>query len=67
MSMIRDLRAAVRPRPPLRKDSGSYDTTRDPGTPSAVVDCLGGAATAEVGETEDDVRVPGQWVELENP
>lgn len=39
MSMIRDLRAAVRPRPPLRKDSGSYDTTRDPGTPSAVVDC----------------------------
>ncbi|MGW7607793.1 magnesium and cobalt transport protein CorA [Streptomyces sp. NPDC054766] len=39
MSMIRDLRAAVRPRPSLRKDSGSYDTTRDPGTPSAVVDC----------------------------
>ncbi|MFF4351765.1 magnesium and cobalt transport protein CorA [Streptomyces sp. NPDC001530] len=39
MSMIRDLRAAVRPRPTLRKDSGSYDTTRAPGTPSAVVDC----------------------------
>ncbi|MFE1287601.1 magnesium and cobalt transport protein CorA [Streptomyces sp. NPDC058751] len=39
MSMIRDLRAAVRPRPSLRKESGSYDTTRDPGTPSAVVDC----------------------------
>ncbi|MCX4764804.1 magnesium and cobalt transport protein CorA [Streptomyces sp. NBC_01275] len=45
MSMIRDLRAAVvRPsRPSLRKsvrlDSGAYDTTRDPGTPSAVVDC----------------------------
>ena len=40
MSMIRDLRAAVRPRPSLRiKDSGSYDTTRDPATPSAVVDC----------------------------
>ncbi|QFZ74442.1 magnesium transporter CorA [Streptomyces fagopyri] len=39
MSMIRDLRAAVRPRPSLRKESGSYDTTRAPGTNSAVVDC----------------------------
>ncbi|MFJ8945490.1 magnesium and cobalt transport protein CorA [Streptomyces sp. NPDC102395] len=40
MSMIRDLRAVVRPsRPSLRSDSGSYDTTRDPATPSAVVDC----------------------------
>ncbi|MCQ9184216.1 magnesium and cobalt transport protein CorA [Streptomyces sp. IBSBF 2953] len=45
MSMIRDLRAVVRPaRPSLRKgggrtDTGAYDTTRDPGTPSAVVDC----------------------------
>ncbi len=40
MSMIRDLRAAVRPsRPSLRKDTGAYDTTRDPSTPSAVVDC----------------------------
>ncbi|WP_399888467.1 magnesium and cobalt transport protein CorA [Streptomyces sp. BBFR51] len=40
MSMIRDLRAAVRPsRVSLRKDSGAYDTTRDPATPSAVVDC----------------------------
>ncbi|WP_055492417.1 magnesium and cobalt transport protein CorA [Streptomyces sp. TP-A0356] len=40
MSMIRDLRAVVRPsRPSLRKDSGTYDTTRDPATPSAVVDC----------------------------
>ncbi|WP_409469849.1 magnesium and cobalt transport protein CorA [Streptomyces sp. HC307] len=40
MSMIRDLRAAVRPsRPMLRKDTGAYDTTRDPGTTSAVVDC----------------------------
>ncbi|MEV1062438.1 magnesium and cobalt transport protein CorA [Streptomyces sp. NPDC050263] len=45
MSMIRDLRAVVRPaRPSLRKgggrlDSGAYDTTRDPATPSAVVDC----------------------------
>jgi magnesium transporter len=37
--MIRDLRAAVRPRPSLRKDSGSYDHTRAPGTNSAVVDC----------------------------
>ncbi|MFG2479100.1 magnesium and cobalt transport protein CorA [Streptomyces fagopyri] len=39
MSMIRDLRAAVRPRPSLRKESGTYDTTRAPGTNSAVVDC----------------------------
>ncbi|GGQ57642.1 magnesium and cobalt transport protein CorA [Streptomyces asoensis] len=45
MSMIRDLRAVVRPaRPSLRKgggrtDTGAYDTTRDPATPSAVVDC----------------------------
>lgn len=40
MSMIRDLRAVVRPsRPSLRKESGAYDTTRDPATPSAVVDC----------------------------
>ena len=45
MSMIRDLRAVVRPsRPSLRKgglrmDTGAYDTTRDPSTPSAVVDC----------------------------
>ncbi|MET8956180.1 magnesium and cobalt transport protein CorA [Streptomyces sp. NPDC004393] len=40
MSMIRDLRAAVRPtRPALRKETGAYDTTRDPATPSAVVDC----------------------------
>ncbi|MCH5672806.1 magnesium and cobalt transport protein CorA [Streptomyces gilvus] len=40
MSMIRDLRAAVRPsRISLRKDTGVYDTTRAPGTPSAVVDC----------------------------
>ncbi|MGW2487012.1 magnesium and cobalt transport protein CorA [Streptomyces sp. NPDC001606] len=47
MSMIRDLRAVVRPsRVSLRKamnaapsPSPSYDTTRDPATPSAVVDC----------------------------
>ncbi|MFE6362298.1 magnesium and cobalt transport protein CorA [Streptomyces sp. NPDC057806] len=44
MSMIRDLRAAVRPSRPalskaMRMESGAYDPTRDPGTPSAVVDC----------------------------
>jgi magnesium transporter len=40
MSMIRDLRSVVRPaRPSLRKETGGYDPTRDPGTPSAVVDC----------------------------
>ncbi|QKW08985.1 magnesium and cobalt transport protein CorA [Streptomyces sp. NA04227] len=40
MSMIRDLRAAVRPA--ARKEGGSlgtYDNTRDPLTTSAVVDC----------------------------
>ncbi|MGW4028074.1 magnesium and cobalt transport protein CorA [Streptomyces sp. NPDC004838] len=40
MSMIRDLRAAVRPS--LRKSSApynSYDSTRDPSASSAVVDC----------------------------
>ncbi|GLF94493.1 magnesium and cobalt transport protein CorA [Streptomyces yaizuensis] len=40
MSMIRDLRAAVRPA--LRKNTTpyhSYDTTRDPSASSAVVDC----------------------------
>ncbi|MEU8485113.1 MULTISPECIES: magnesium and cobalt transport protein CorA [unclassified Streptomyces] len=40
MSMIRDLRAAVRPAP---RETGStsapYDTTRDPSTSTAVVDC----------------------------
>ncbi|MFF7179373.1 CorA family divalent cation transporter [Streptomyces sp. NPDC008121] len=44
MSMIRDLRAAVRPslRPSLRKTStpyAAYDSTRDPSASSAVVDC----------------------------
>ncbi|WAX78092.1 magnesium and cobalt transport protein CorA [Streptomyces sp. KMM 9044] len=41
MSMIRDLRAVVRPsRVSLRKESNSpYDTTRDPATATAVVDC----------------------------
>ena len=40
MSMIRDLRAAVRPA--LRKSNApysTYDTTRDPSASSAVVDC----------------------------
>ncbi|MEU2897565.1 magnesium and cobalt transport protein CorA [Streptomyces sp. NPDC088106] len=41
MSMIRDLRAVVRPssRISLRKESGPYDPTRDPATGTAVVDC----------------------------
>ena len=37
MSMIRDLRAAVRPS--LLKENSAYDTTRDRATSSAVVDC----------------------------
>ncbi|WP_328343121.1 magnesium and cobalt transport protein CorA [Streptomyces violaceus] len=40
MSMIRDLRAVVRPSlVSLRKDSGTYDATRSPATATAVVDC----------------------------
>jgi magnesium transporter len=40
MSMIRDLRAAVRPsRTAARKGECTYDTTHIPVTPSAVVDC----------------------------
>ena len=40
MSMIRDLRAAVRPPAPrCARTAATYDTTRDPATPSAVVDC----------------------------
>ncbi|CAM5592742.1 magnesium and cobalt transport protein CorA [Streptomyces griseomycini] len=41
MSMIRDLRAVVRPssRVSLSKESGPYDTTRDHATTTAVVDC----------------------------
>ncbi|MYS92220.1 MULTISPECIES: magnesium and cobalt transport protein CorA, partial [Streptomyces] len=40
MSMIRDLRAVVRPsRVSLRKEGGTYDATRSPATASAVVDC----------------------------
>ncbi|MFD9203756.1 magnesium transporter CorA, partial [Streptomyces anthocyanicus] len=37
MSMIHNLRAAVRPS--LRKDGGAYDTTRSAAESSAVVDC----------------------------
>ncbi|MER5992383.1 MULTISPECIES: magnesium and cobalt transport protein CorA [Streptomyces] len=41
MSMIRDLRAVVRPssRVSLRKENGPYDIPRDPATTTAVVDC----------------------------
>ncbi|OQR61702.1 magnesium transporter CorA [Streptomyces maremycinicus] len=58
MSMIRDLRAVVRPaRPSLRKgggrtDTGAYDTTRDPATPSAVVDCAVYRDGARVAHTQ---------------
>ncbi|MEV0692630.1 magnesium and cobalt transport protein CorA [Streptomyces sp. NPDC050388] len=41
MSMIRDLRAVVRPSrvPPRKESSAPYDSTRDPATTTAVVDC----------------------------
>ena len=41
MSMIRDLRAVVRPasRISLRKESGPYETSRERAAATAVVDC----------------------------
>src|SRR4051794_31168503 len=39
MSMIRDLRAAVRPALRRVHNTSNYDTTRDPSVTSAVVDC----------------------------
>ncbi|MEW2294449.1 magnesium and cobalt transport protein CorA [Streptomyces sp. NPDC006743] len=78
MSMIRDLRAVVRPsRPTQRKDSGTYDTTRDPATPSAVVDCavyrdgarLETAAPLTPQEAMRQVRRDGGfvWIGLHEP
>ncbi|AVV40630.1 magnesium and cobalt transport protein CorA [Streptomyces sp. ID05-04B] len=83
MSMIRDLRAVVRPaRPSLRKgggrtDNGAYDTTRDPATPSAVVDCAVYRDGARVGfaqaptpqEAMRQVRRDGGfvWIGLHEP
>ncbi|CAM5574284.1 Magnesium and cobalt transport protein CorA OS=Streptomyces cyaneofuscatus OX=66883 GN=G3I52_23355 PE=3 SV=1 [Streptomyces cyaneofuscatus] len=82
MSMIRDLRAAVRPslRPSLRKNSAphnAYDTTRDPSASSAVVDCavyrdgsrLEGSATPTPHEAMLEVREKGgfAWIGLHEP
>lgn len=82
MSMIRDLRAAVRPslRPSLRKNSaphGVYDTTRDPSASSAVVDCavyrngsrVRGTTTPTPHEAMLQVRETGgfAWIGLHEP
>ncbi|MBK3583875.1 magnesium and cobalt transport protein CorA [Streptomyces microflavus] len=82
MSMIRDLRAAVRPslRPSLRKNSApysGYDTTRDPSASSAVVDCavyrdgsrLEGTTAPTPHEAMLQVREEGgfAWIGLHEP
>lgn len=78
MSMIRDLRAAVRPS--LRKSNtpyNSYDATRDPSASSAVVDCavyrdgrrLDDAACQTPREAMLRVREEGgfAWIGLHEP
>ncbi|MGW4232275.1 magnesium and cobalt transport protein CorA [Streptomyces sp. NBC_01102] len=78
MSMIRDLRAAVRPS--LRKSNtpyNSYDTTRDPTVSSAVVDCAvyrdGSRLAADACQTPHEamlrVREGGgfAWIGLHEP
>ncbi|BAG19197.1 magnesium and cobalt transport protein CorA [Streptomyces griseus] len=82
MSMIRDLRAAVRPslRPSLRKNNApysAYDTTRDPSASSAVVDCavyrdgrrLATPSTPTPHEAMLQVREEGgfAWIGLHEP
>ncbi|MFD7748735.1 magnesium and cobalt transport protein CorA [Streptomyces sp. NPDC059698] len=83
MSMIRDLRAAVRPslRPSFRKSGGApynaYDATRDPSASSAVVDCavyrdgsrLAAPAAPTPHEAMLQVREEGgfAWIGLHEP
>ncbi|MFB6908616.1 magnesium and cobalt transport protein CorA [Streptomyces bacillaris] len=82
MSMIRDLRAAVRPslRPSFRKNTtpySAYDTTRDPSASTAVVDCavyrdgrrLEGPTTPTPHEAMLEVREKGgfAWIGLHEP
>ncbi|MEU4208814.1 magnesium and cobalt transport protein CorA [Streptomyces sp. NPDC026206] len=76
MSMIRDLRAAVRPalrRVPVQ--GGGYDPTRDPSASSAVVDCAvyrdGKRASDHVSPAEAMRRVRSEggfaWIGLHEP
>ncbi|MEV6109810.1 magnesium and cobalt transport protein CorA [Streptomyces sp. NPDC051940] len=76
MSMIRDLRAAVRPAARQRSQSSlPYDTTRDPRTASAVVDCAvyknGRRVTDRLDSAEAmrKVRAEGgfAWIGLHEP
>jgi magnesium transporter len=79
MSMIRDLRAVVRPRPSLRKSHASYDygpAAGRPAVPSSVVDCAvyrdGRRASDHLSPREalDQVRGGGDgfvWIGLHEP
>ncbi|MFJ9583271.1 magnesium and cobalt transport protein CorA [Streptomyces acidicola] len=77
MSMIRDLRAAVRPRPSLRKNGTAYDTAHAAENNSAVVDCAvyrgGERVTADRNLTSHEairqVRRDGGfvWIGLHEP
>ncbi|GGR17490.1 magnesium and cobalt transport protein CorA [Streptomyces netropsis] len=75
MSMIRDLRAAVRPALRRGDTPYAYDTTRDPATNSAVVDCAvyrdGKRASAHVSPAEAMRRVRADggfaWIGLHEP
>ncbi|QLH23968.1 MULTISPECIES: magnesium and cobalt transport protein CorA [Streptomyces] len=59
MSMIRDLRAAVRPALRLTHKASNYDTTRDPSVTSAIVDC----AVYRDGKRVSDHVSPAQAME----
>ncbi|MGW2328942.1 magnesium and cobalt transport protein CorA [Streptomyces sp. NPDC001700] len=59
MSMIRDLRAAVRPALRRAHAASNYDTTRDPSVSSAVVDC----AVYRDGKRVSDHVSPAQAME----
>ncbi|NGN65663.1 magnesium and cobalt transport protein CorA [Streptomyces sp. A7024] len=75
MSMIRDLRAAVRPVRQRGKSAYSYDFTRDPATGSAIVDCAvyrhGRRVTERLSPAEAmrAVRATGgfAWIGLHEP
>ncbi|KUJ64295.1 magnesium transporter CorA [Streptomyces albus subsp. albus] len=75
MSMIRDLRAAVRPALRRGHAAQSYDTTRDPSVTTAVVDCAvyrdGKRVSDHVSPSEAMARVRADggfaWIGLHEP
>jgi magnesium transporter len=75
MSMIRDLRAAVRPSRSGSRTASDYDTTRDPSVTSAVIDCAvyreGRRASDHITPAEAMRRVRAQggfaWIGLHEP